>query len=63
MAAPIEAFEKLDNILFQIMGVSMCDSRVYEAVIEKGIAVLSKEIRVEEAVDEIEKALQIYLAE
>lgn len=58
-----EAFEKLDNILFQITGVSMCDSRVYEAVIEKGIAVLSKEISVEVAVDEIEKALQIYLAE
>lgn len=58
-----EELTKLRQILEACQGVSQCDSRVYDAVIEVGAKALSDEITVEDAVKEIEKKVSLYLAE
>lgn len=56
-------FARLDNLVESVSGVNYCDSRIYEAVIELGQAALTGKAGIEETVDEIEKALELYLAE
>lgn len=58
-----EELARLRQILEACQGVSQCDSRVYDAVIEVGAKALSDEITVEDAVKEIEKKVSLYLAE
>lgn len=58
-----EAIETLRQLLETCQGVSQCDSRVYDAVIEEGQRALTGELTVEEAVKEIEKKVSLYLAE
>lgn len=53
----------LRQILEACQGVSQCDSRVYDAVVEVGAMALTDEITIEEAVQEIEKRVSLYLAE
>lgn len=58
-----EELAALRQILEACQGVSQCDSRVYDAVIETGAKALTGEITVEDAVKEIEKKVSLYLAE
>lgn len=58
-----EELAALRQILEACQGVSQCDSRVYDAVIEAGAKALTGEITVEDAVKEIEKKVSLYLAE
>ncbi len=50
-------------MLSSITGVNLCDSTVYETVIETGKKVLDGTLGVEDAVEEIGRKVQIYLAE
>lgn len=56
-------FSKLNSLLESVTGVNRCDYRVYEAVIETGETAVMGEIGIEEAVNTIEKKVQLYLAE
>lgn len=58
-----EAMEALWQLMEACQGVSQCDSRVYDAVIEEGQKALTGELTVEEAVRAIEKKVALYLAE
>ncbi len=58
-----EELAVLKQILEACHGVSQCDSRVYDTVIQVGSRVLTDEITVEDAVKEIEKKVTLYLAE
>lgn len=58
-----EAMEALRQLMEACQGVSRCDSRVYDAVIEEGQKALTGELTVEEAVKAIEKKVTLYLAE
>lgn len=58
-----EEWERLDGLQAQIRGVNRCDRQVYHFVTETGRAALTGEMSIEEAVDAIEKKVQIYLAE
>ena len=58
-----EEFARLGSLIDSLTGINMCESRVYETVLEKGQEVLKGELSVEEAVDAIERDLRIYLAE
>ena len=58
-----EAMEALRQLMEACQGVSRCDSRVYDAVIEEGQKALTGELTVEEAVRAIEKKVALYLAE
>lgn len=58
-----EMVEKLKGLLETCQGAAQCDSRVYDAVIEVGQTVLTGETSVEDAVQEIEKKVSLYLAE
>lgn len=58
-----EEWERLDSLHAQIQGVNRCDRQVYYLVTEMGQSALTGEMSVEEAVDAIEKKVQIYLAE
>lgn len=58
-----EAMEALRELLETCQGVSQCDSRVYDAVIEEGQKALTEELTVEEAVKGIERKVALYLAE
>lgn len=55
--------ERLNQIIEEITQVCRCDERVYQAVIELGKAAMTGESGIEEAVDAIEKKVQLYLAE
>ena len=57
------AFGKLDSMVEGIREVNLCESKVYEEVIRQGEKVLAGELTIEEGVDALERALQIYLAE
>ena len=56
-------FYLLNAKIENISGVNYCDTRVYEAVIKYGEAALQGEISIEEAMNNIEKSVQLYLAE
>lgn len=58
-----ENVEALWQLMETCQGVSQCDSRVFEAVIEEGQKALTGELTVEEAVRAIEKKVALYLAE
>lgn len=58
-----EELAALRQILEACQGVSQCDSRVYDAVIEVGAKALTDEITIEDALKEIEKKVSLYLAE
>lgn len=58
-----EDLDILRSLLENCQGVSQCDSRIYEAVIETGQKALEGELTVEGAVKEIEKEVSLYLAE
>ena len=58
-----EAIEALRQLMETCQGISQCDSRVFEAVIEEGQKALNGELTVEEAVKAIEKKVDLYLAE
>ena len=58
-----EQFRELDRLLESVTEVNRCDSLVYENVIEQGKKVLEGGCTVEEAVEEIAKQVQLYLAE
>ena len=56
-------WEDFDTLVDGVAGVNRCDKRIYEAVIELGEPALTGESGIEEAVDAIEKRVQLYLAE
>lgn len=56
-------FGKLDEMIEGIRDVNLCEGRVYEEVLQQGEKVLTGSLSVEEGVDAVENALQIYLAE
>lgn len=56
-------FEKLDGIIDSITSVNLCEDKIYEEVIKQGEKLLSGSISVEEAVDAVESALKLYIAE
>lgn len=58
-----EAMDALKELLESCQGISQCDSRVYDAVIEEGQKALTGELTVEDAVKAIEKKVALYLAE
>ncbi len=58
-----EAMEELRQFMENCQGISQCDSRVYDAVIEEGQKALTGELTVEEAVKAVEKKVALYLAE
>lgn len=58
-----EGYEVLTELLDGVTGVNLCDTVVYETVVEYGREVLSGEIGIPEALDTIEKRVKIYLAE
>lgn len=58
-----EQLAALRQILEACQGVSQCDSRVYDAVIEVGAYALTDKLTIDEAVKEIEKKVSLYLAE
>lgn len=58
-----EAMEALRQLMENCQGISQCDSRVYDAVIEEGQKALTGELTVEDAVKAIEKKVALYLAE
>lgn len=58
-----EDIDTLRQLMESCQGISQCDSRVYEAVVEEGQRALNGELTVEEAVKEIEKKVALYLAE
>lgn len=58
-----EEYNRLSSIIEQISQVSICDEMVYETVLDLGTKAVSGEARIEEMVNEIEKKVQIYLAE
>lgn len=58
-----EAKEALRKLMESCQGISQCDSRIYDAVIEEGQKALTGELSVEDAVKAIEKKVALYLAE
>lgn len=58
-----EAMEALRQLMESCQGISQCDSRVYDAVIEEGQKALTGGLTVEEAVKAIENKVALYLAE
>ena len=56
-------FARLDSLMESVKGVNYCDDRIYEAVMQLGQAALTGEAGIEETLDEIEKELELYLAE
>ncbi len=56
-------FYLFDAKVDRITGINYCDPRVYEAVMEYGEAALKGEVSIEEALKNIEKRVQLYLAE
>lgn len=58
-----EAAMALRQLLENCQGVSQCDSRVYDAVLEEGQKALTEELTVQEAVKAIERKVALYLAE
>lgn len=58
-----EGYERLTGLLDGVTGVNLCDTVVYETVVEYGGEALLGEIGIPEAVDAIEKRVKIYLAE
>lgn len=58
-----EDLDTLRTMLEGCQGVSQCDSRIYDAVIEEGRKALEGELTIEGAVKEIEKKVSLYLAE
>lgn len=58
-----EDYGNLDQLMDGISGVNDCDYRIYEAVTVLGQAALTGDASIEETVDEIEKTLELYLAE
>lgn len=58
-----EELAALRQILEACQGVSQCDSRVYDAVIEVGADAITDKLTIDEAVKEIEKKVSLYLAE
>ena len=58
-----EAIEALRQLMDTCQGISQCDSRVFETVIEEGQKALTGELTVEDAVKAIEKKVALYLAE
>lgn len=58
-----EDLDTLRALLENCQGVSQCDSRIYDAVIEEGQKAMEGELTIEGAVKEIEKKVSLYLAE
>lgn len=58
-----EAMEALRQMMETCQGVSQCDIRVYDAVIEEGQKALTGDQTVEDAVKAIENKVALYLAE
>ena len=58
-----EDIEALRQLMESCQGISQCDSRVYDAVIEEGQKALTGELTVEDAVKAMEKKVALYLAE
>ncbi len=56
-------FKKLTSMIESVNKASYCDNRIYETVMEIGEKALTGEITVERAVEDIEKKMQLYLAE
>ncbi len=56
-------FRKLNNLVEGIIGVNLCNDTIFEAVMELGPKALTGEVSVEDVVAEIDKKVQIYLAE
>lgn len=56
-------FRTLNNIVEGITGVNRCNDTIFEAVMELGPKALTGEAGVEEVVEEIDKKVQLYLAE
>ncbi len=61
--AASEDFEKLNAILDSIDRVNLCDTMVYDTVMELGVSAVNGEKSIEETVDAIAKKVQLYLAE
>lgn len=59
----MKEFQYLNEILISLNKVNSCDSRVYDAVVELGQSALNGTKSIEEVVDEIEKRVQLFLAE
>lgn len=58
-----ESMEELRKLIESCQGISQCDSRIYDAVIEEGAKALTGDVSVEEAVKAIDKKVTLYLAE
>lgn len=58
-----EDLDTLRTLLEGCRGAIQCDSRIYDAVVEKGQKALTGKLTVEEAVKEIEKEVSLYLSE
>ncbi|HBA49464.1 MAG TPA: hypothetical protein DCZ91_17045 [Lachnospiraceae bacterium] len=56
-------FSELDTMIEGIRELNLCEGRVYEEVLWQGEKVLNGSLSVEESVDAVERALEIYLAE
>ncbi len=56
-------FSKLNDLVNNATIASHCDNMIYEAVLESGEKALMGDISIEDAVDTIEKKVQLYLAE
>ncbi len=58
-----DAFRKLDGFVSRITSVGYCDSRVYHAVVEAGQGFLEGKRTLEEALEDIDTRVKLYLEE
>lgn len=61
--ASSEEFQKFNDMLDSIDQVNLCDTVVYNTVMELGVSAVNGEKSIEETVDAIAKKVQLYLAE
>lgn len=59
----LKEYQYLNELLVSFDKVNNCDSRVYDAVVELGQSALNGAKSIEEVVNEIEKRVQLFLAE
>lgn len=57
------AFEKLDGLISRVTGVGYCDDRIYHAVLEAGQPFLAGKCSLEEALEDIDSRVKLYLEE
>lgn len=58
-----EDFAKLDGLISRITGVGYCDNRVYHGVVEAGKTFLAGKCSLEEALEDIDGRVKLYLEE